>query len=146
MLKLSGQKTIDRPPADVWKLLMDPEVLRECIPGCQELELIEPRKYRIALKVGLGLVKGSFRGEAELKDVEVPVKYTLEVRAKGTTGFIQGATHVRIAPADGGKQSELSYESEAQVGGMIASVGARLFQGAARSFTEEFFEKLSGRS
>lgn len=145
MLKLSGQKTIDRPPEEVWRLLMDPAVLRECIPGCKELELIGPGKYRIALKVGLGLIRGSFKGEAELKDVEEPVKYRLEVRARGTTGFIQGATEVRIAPAGGGKQSDLSYESEAQVGGLLASVGARLFQGAARSFTEEFFEKLAGR-
>jgi hypothetical protein len=145
MLKLTGRKTIDRPPAEVWRLLMDPSVLRDCIPGCQELELIEPGKYRIALKVGLGLARGSFRGEAELKDVEEPVKYRLEVRARGTMGFIQGATEVRIAPAGDGKQSDLSYESEAQVGGVLASVGARLFQGAARGFTEEFFEKLSGR-
>jgi carbon monoxide dehydrogenase subunit G len=145
MLKLSGRKTIDRPPADLWRLLMDPAVLRECIPGCQDLELVGPMRYRIALKVGLGLVKGTFKGEAELKDVEEPVKYRLEVNAKGATGFIQGATDVRIAPAGGGKQSDLSYESEAQVGGLLASVGARLFQGAARTFTEEFFDKLAGR-
>jgi carbon monoxide dehydrogenase subunit G len=145
MLKLSGRKIIDHPPADLWRLLMDPAVLRECIPGCEELEVTGPRKYRIVLKVGLGLIRGSFEGEAELTEVEEPVRYRLEVRAKGKTGFIQGATGVRIAPAGGGRQSDLSYESEVQVGGVLASVGARLFQGAARSFTEEFFQKLAAR-
>jgi carbon monoxide dehydrogenase subunit G len=145
MIKLSGKKEVAKSPAELWKLLMDPRTLRECIPGCDELELDGPGKYRIALKVGVGPVKGSFKGHAELKDVEEPVKYTLEVRAKGLTGFIDGSTRVRLAPAGGGKSTELSYESEARVGGVLASVGARLFEGAARSFTEEFFDKLAER-
>ena len=121
---------------------MDPQVLRKCIPQCEEFEVIEPMKYRVAIKVGFGLVRGSFRGQAELKEVIEPERYRLEVHAKGTTGFIQGSTDVRLVPLEGGR-TELTYESQAQAGGMLASVGSRFLQGAARSFAEEFFDELS---
>ena len=143
MLKITGQKIVNRSPPDLWSLLMDPEVLRRCIPQCEEFEVMAPLKYRVLLKLGFGLVKGQFRGEAELKDVIEPERYRLEVRATGTTGFVHGSTDVRLVPVDGGQRTELSYESSAQAGGMLASVGARFLQGAARSFTEEFFEELA---
>ena len=105
--------------------------------------MVTPTKYRVAIKVGFGLVKGSFRGEAELKDVVELERYRLEVHAKGTTGFIQGQTDVHLTPLDGGRGTELTYESRAQIGGMLASVGARFLQGAARSFAGEFFDELA---
>ena len=141
-MKLSGQVTVNRPPPDLWRLLMDPAVLRRCIPRCEEFELITPGRYRVGLMVGLGLIRGRFKGEAELKDVVEFEKYRLDLCAKGTTGFIQGATLIRLLPLIGGVQTELSYESDAQVGGMLASMGARLFQGAARSFAEELLVEI----
>ena len=87
MLKITGQVTVNRSPADLWRLLMDPEVLKRCIPKCEELEVIGPQRYRVALKVGFGLVRGHFKGEAELKDVVEFETYRLEVHAKGTAGF-----------------------------------------------------------
>jgi hypothetical protein len=143
MLKVTGQKIVHRPLADLWQLLMDPQVLRKCIPQCEEFEVVGPGKYRVAIKVGFGLVRGSFRGEAELKDVVEPERYRLEVHAKGTTGFLKGSTEVRLSPIDGGQRTELAYESQVQAGGMLASVGARFLQGAARSFAEEFFDELA---
>jgi carbon monoxide dehydrogenase subunit G len=143
MLKLTGQVTVNRPPADLWKLLMDPSVLKKCIPKCEDFEEIGPFRYRVALKVGFGLVRGHFKGEAELKDVVELETYRLEVHAKGSTGFVEGATCVRLAAVNGGQQTALHYESDAHVGGMLASVGARLFQGAARSFADQFFDEIS---
>ncbi len=143
MLKITGQVTVNRSPADLWSLLMDPGVLKRCIPKCEELEVIGPQRYRVALKVGFGLVRGHFKGEAELKDVVELETYRLEVHAKGTAGFVQGSTRVRLAALNGGEQTALAYESDAHLGGMLASVGARLLQGAVRSFTEQFFDEIA---
>lgn len=145
MLRVTGRKVVPRPPEDVWRILTDGESLKECIPGCEELVPTGPGRWRIALRLGLGIVKGSFRGEAELKNVEEPVRYTLEVKAKGTMGFVEGATTVRLEPLDGGGSTEVHYESAGHVGGIVASVGSRFFEETARTFTEEFFARIARR-
>ena len=142
-MKVSGKTVIERSPAELWELLLDPDVLRRCIPGCEELERAEDDTYRVKLKVGFGVLKGRFQGQVTLKDVKPRESYRLEVSARGATGFINGQTSIRLHELDGGKRSELEYEGEAHVGGVIASVGARFFQGAARNFTAEFFEAIS---
>lgn len=143
MVKISGKRVVPHSPQDLWSYLMNPEVLRKCMQGCEEFEAVGPGKYRVALKVGFGLVKGRFRGEVELKDVVEPKGYRLEMHAKGTMGFLRGVTRVELAPLDGGGATEIAFESEAQVGGVLASVGARFVDGAARSFVDAFFEEIS---
>jgi carbon monoxide dehydrogenase subunit G len=143
MITISGERIVQRSPADLWQLLMDPAVLRRCIPGCEAFELLEPGRYEIAIKVSLGLIRGSFRGEATLKDVVELERYRLEMNAKGKTGYVQGSTDVRLVLLDGSQETKLVYQSDAKVGGVLASVGARLFQGAARSLADQFFDELS---
>ena len=142
MLRVSGRKTIEKPPEEVWRMLTDPDSLRQTIPGCEELVPTGPNRFRIALRLGAGIVKGRFAGEAELKDVEELRKYTLEVHAKGTLGFIEGSTRVRLERLDE-RRTEVHYESEGRLGGIVASVGSRFFEEIARTFTEEFFERLA---
>ena len=122
---------------------MDPEVLQRCIPGCEELERAGENVYRVRLKVRLGLVSGKFRGEVRIRDVIAPLSYTMEVEARGPTGFIRGKNSIRLATLDGGERTELHYTGEGSLGGGLASVGARLFQGAARSFSRKFFGALA---
>jgi hypothetical protein len=143
MVKISGKRVVPHGPQELWRLLMSAEVLRKCMEGCEEFEEVAPGKYRVALKVGFGPVKGRFRGEVELKDVVELKGYRLEMQAKGTMGFLRGATRVELAPLDGGGSTEIAFESEAQVGGVLASVGSRFVEGAARSYIDSFFAELS---
>lgn len=143
MLKVSGQRTVDRSPADLWQLLMDPQVLQKCLPNCEELEEIAPGRFRVSLKVGIGLIRSRFRGEAELKDVVEQEGYRFELSARGTGGTIDAATVVRLISMSEGSRTELNYESEARVTGFIASVGTRLFEGTARSLAEQFFDEIA---
>ena len=142
-MKVSGKIVVDRPPAELWNLLLDPEVLRQCISGCEELERQDENTFRITLKVGFGLIKGRFRGEVRIVDPVPEKSYTLEVKARGTTGFVEGRTSIALTPLDGTASTELEYQGEAHVGGAVASVGARFFQVAARRFQEEFFNRLA---
>ncbi len=143
MLKVSGQIIVHRTPGDLWRLLMDPVVLRKCLPKCEEFEEISPRKFRVSLKMGVGLIRSRFRGEAELKDVVEGEGYRFELFAKGTGGSVEGATVVRLASAAEGSKTELYYVSDARVSGLIASMGAKLFEGTARSLAEQFFDEIS---
>jgi len=116
--------------------------MRRCIPGCDTFEVLEPGRYQIALRVRFGLLRGLFRGEAQLKDVVDLERYRLEMNTRGKAGRIQGSTDVRLQRLDGGEHTEIFYQSDAQVSGVLASVGARLFQGAALSLADRFFDEL----
>jgi len=141
-MNVSGSLIINRTPDDLWNLLLDPRVLRRCLPGCEELEPDGIDSFRVKIKVGLGLIKGRFKGSVKLLDVQPSQSYRLEVRARGTTGFVDGGSSIRLRPVEGGTKTELHYEGEARVGGVVATMGARLFQGAAQSFADDFFRSL----
>ena len=143
MVKVSGKRVVPRSPGDVWRLLMSPEVLRKCIQGCEELEPVGNGRYRLVVKVGIGLVKGRLRGEVELADVVERESYRLEVQAQGMMGSLRGTTRVGILPMDGGGATEVSFESEAQVHGVLATLGSRYVDGAARSMVDAFFGELA---
>jgi hypothetical protein len=145
-MRVTGKVVVDRPPEELWEMLLDPAVLRRCMPGCEAIGRLTGDTYHVELKVGFGLLKGRFTGEVKMVDVDPGRSYTLEVRARGATGFVEGRTAIALAPVDGAggtASTEVAYEGEAHVGGVLASVGARLFQGAARSFQEEFFRNLA---
>lgn len=143
MLRISGQKTIERSPEDLWGLLMDENVLRQCIPGCQSLEAAGTHSYRLCLKVGHGLFKGRFQGEVGLTDVAEPESCRLDLRAKGPPGKVQGTTDVRLVRLDHQDGTEVFYDCTARVGGLLRAIGPRVFQKMARSFADQFFQELA---
>ena len=143
-MKLSGRQIVDRPPEQLWDLFTDPEILRKCMPGCEQLDPSGDNRYAVKMKVGIGPVKGRFQGTVELTDIVAPESYRLVVKVKGTTGFINGTSDLRLSPQDGGSKTELTYEGEAKVGGILASIGARLMENVGKSFAKQFFLNLAG--
>ena len=143
-MKLNGRQIVDRPPEQLWDLFTDPEVLQKCIPGCEQLDPIGDNRYFVEMKVGIGPVKGRFQGTVEFTDIVAPESYRLVVKAKGTTGFINGTSDLRLTPQDGGSKTELTYQSEAKVSGVLASIGARLMESVGKSFAHQFFDNLAG--
>jgi uncharacterized protein len=142
VFKFTGQKVIDLPPAELWLRLMDPVVIKRCIPRCEVLEPIGDGRFLVVIKVSYGLVRGTFRGEAELKDVVEVESYILEMNAKGTLGSVHATTDIQLLPVGGGARTELVYSSEAAIGGLISKVGAKFHEDAARSFTDQFFDQI----
>ncbi len=142
-MKVNGQVLVNRTPADLWRLLIDPEILRKCLPRCEEFQEIGPRRFRVSIRVGVGLIRSRFRGEAELKDVVEGEGYRFELYAKGFSGSVEGVTVVRLMSAAEGLKTELIYESNAHLSGLIASMGSQLIQGAARSLADQFFDEIS---
>jgi carbon monoxide dehydrogenase subunit G len=143
MLRISGQKTIERSPEDLWALLMDEKVLRQCIPGCQSLEVTGANRYRLCLKIGHGIFKGRFQGEVGLTDVAEPESCRLDLQAKGPSGRVRGTTDVRLVRLDHGEGTEVLYDCTARVGGLLRAIGPGVFQKMARSFADQFFQELA---
>jgi carbon monoxide dehydrogenase subunit G len=143
-MKMTGSYEIAADRETVWAALNDPEILRECIPGCDSLEMTADNELTAAVTAKVGPVKAKFTGVVELKDLNPPVSYRIEGSGKGgAAGFAKGGADVSLAVSDGG--TTLTYEADAQVGGKLAQIGARLIDGTAKKMADQFFSAFSER-
>ncbi|MDD9909903.1 MAG: carbon monoxide dehydrogenase subunit G [Ahrensia sp.] len=146
-MEMSGSHMIPAERERVWEALNDPDILRECIPGCKELEKTSDNQMSATVVAKVGPVKATFKGEVTLENLNPPESYTIVGEGKGgIAGFAKGGADVTLTAIDGGTQ--LDYSVEAKVGGKIAQLGSRLIDSTAKKLANEFFtnfsEKLGG--
>ncbi len=140
-MKLEGTATIPAPRDLVWQHLMNSESLCRALPGCEKLQPNADGSFSAELKVGIGAVRGTYSGRVEILDPKAPESYRMRVEGKGAAGFVKGEGALKLTEqADG---TLITYSGEAQVGGLIASVGQRLLQGASRQIVDKFFEAFA---
>lgn len=141
-MKLSGQHTFQAPRDEVWEALFDPEILASVMPGCKKLEQVGEQEYEGVLKIKVGPVQGTFDGKIRLGDIQPPESYHLDVDGRGQQGFVNAAADVRLVEEDD-RSTTLHYESDAKIGGRIATVGQRLLDSSAKSITRQSLEGLA---
>lgn len=137
-MDLSGEEFIPASREVTWQLLNDPDVLRECIPGCESLEQTEEDKFAAKVSLKIGPVKAKFDGAVEITDKNYPDSYRISGEGKGgIAGFASGGALVKLAEQDGG--TLLTYEVDAKVGGKIAQLGSRLITSTSKKLAGQFF-------
>lgn len=140
-MKLETTRFIQAPRDKVWDSLVDVDVLKQCIPGCQSMEQTGDNEYALTMKSKVGPVSATFKGELSLRDIVAGESYTLHFEGSGgAAGFSKGSAAVRLDDADGG--TNLHYSVDAKIGGKIAQLGQRLVDGAARKMAEDFFSRF----
>jgi carbon monoxide dehydrogenase subunit G len=140
-MKLSGSVTLAAAPEKVWAAINDPVMLARCLPGCERLDPDGPNRFKAAVSFGLAAISGKYAGSLELAEKKPPHSMLLKMEGKGIPGFVKGQGRVELRAK--GKQTELHYEGEAQVGGMIAAVGQRMIEAASKKIVAQFFEKFT---
>ncbi len=136
-MKLAGQHLLPAAPEKVWDLFTDPVRLAKLLPGCERLDPDGPDRYKAAVKFGIAAISGKYAGALEFSEKKPPHSMRMKISGKGMPGFVDGTGNIELAEKDG--QTELRYTGEAQVGGMIASVGQRMIEGAAKKIVDQFF-------
>jgi 2-furoyl-CoA dehydrogenase large subunit len=126
-------------------MLLDPETLQAVIPGCHNVEKISDTRFRADVTIGIGPVKGRYRAEVKLSDLDPPHAVTLGGSAEGALGFGGGEGRITLVPTGNGGTA-IRYVYEAAIGGKIASIGGRLLDGAARVIIGQFFAALARRA
>jgi carbon monoxide dehydrogenase subunit G len=143
-MELTGEHTFKAPRDRVWQFLLDPEVLRQCLPGCEKLELIGPDEYAATMRIGIAMIKGTFAGRVKISDKVEPSSYTMQVEGSGPQGQVSGTGRLELH--DEGEQTRVTYHGDATVRGTIARVGARMIQPAARTIVGQFFGCLEQKA
>src|SRR5712671_5962652 len=126
----------------VWAKLNDPAVLKSCIPGCEQLDMISESEFQAVATVKVGPVKARWKGKVRLSDLDPPNGYRISGEGEGgAVGFAKGGAKVSLSDKDGG--TLLTYEAEAQIGGKLAQLGQRLINSAAKKTADDFFVKFT---
>jgi len=144
LLKIEGTQKINLPRERIFAALIDPAILQRCIPGCEQMEKTGENQYKARLTAGVGPVKGVFTATVSLQDIVAPEHYKLVVEGKGQPGFVKGAGELSLKDDDDG--TEIQYTGDVNVGGLIASVGQRMIQSAAKLLAGRFFKSLEAET
>ena len=139
-MKIHGTHEIRVSRDQVFAALIDPQILQSCIPGCESLTQTADNTYTAIMKAGVGAVKGTFKGTVRLEDIQMPSHYRMIVEGKGGPGFVKGTGEFDLAEQDGA--TAIAYTGDMQVGGVIAGVGQRMIEAAAKMLAGKFFSEL----
>lgn len=141
-MQQSGEYRIGASLDGVWCALNDPEILAQCIEGCQSMSRTAENAFSASVKAKIGPVSAVFVAEVSLADIIAPTSYTLQASVKGgAAGFAKGSAKVTLSPD--GDTTVLRYEIDGNVGGKLAQIGQRLIEGAARQRADDFFIRFS---
>jgi len=139
-MDMTGDYVIAAPRQHVWDALNDPDVLKQCIPGCQTVEKTSPASFSAVVVAKVGPVKAKFTGEVTLSELNPPNSYKISGEGKGgAAGFAKGGAEVSLKDAEGGGTT-LNYMVNAQVGGKLAQIGSRLIDSTSKKMAGEFFK------
>lgn len=140
-MKLSDTREIKADPKVVWDAILNPDVLKECIPGCESLTGSVADGYEAVVKQKVGPVSATFTGLVQLSDIVEGQSLKISGEGKGgVAGFAKGGANVSFEPMEGG--TRLTYKAEANVGGKIAQLGSRIIDSFAKKLADEFFTRF----
>jgi carbon monoxide dehydrogenase subunit G len=139
-MKIEGTYTFQAPQERVWEALNNRQDLQQALPGCEKLEETEPGKYDLYLKIGIAAVKGKYKGRMEIADAQPPNRIRLIGEGKGLPGFVRGEAVVSLTAQR--NETQVAYDGDVQVGGLLAGIGQRMMGGVAKMMLEHFFKNI----
>lgn len=140
-MEMKGSRVIASDRETVWSALLDPDVLKQCIPGCTELAGSPETGFEATVVQKVGPVKATFKGVVSLSKMDRPKSLVMEGEGKGgAAGFAKGGATVHLSDHPDG--TEISYDVEAKVGGKLAQLGSRIIDSFARKLADEYFERF----
>lgn len=144
-MKIEGAFLLPAPRDRVYKSLTDPTFLAKCLPGAPELKPDGPGRYEASLKMGIAAFSGKFDGTVQIADEKPPDSFKLIIEGRGAPGFMKGEGTITLREDNqqGPNQTELRYSGDTQVGGIIASVGSRMVESAAKKMIQQFFDGVA---
>lgn len=141
-MQMTGEYRISAPRQKVWDALNDPEILKQCIPGCEELNKTDDGGFQAKVTAKVGPVRAKFSGKVELSEIDPPNGYTISGQGTGgAAGFAKGGAKVTLT--EDGDTTILSYSVDASVGGKLAQIGSRLIDATSKKMAGDFFAKFA---
>ena len=142
-MEITGSYSFAASRDRVWKLMLDPDAIAACIPGCERLEPDGENRYRARITLGIAAIVGTYDGTVVIADMVEHESYTLSVEGQGKPGFVKGNAAISLV-ADGANTT-VNVTGTVQTGGAIARMGQRLIGAAAKMMQDKFFACMQGK-
>jgi carbon monoxide dehydrogenase subunit G len=143
-MEISGQHRFSAPRERVWELLLDPQILQQCLPGTENFIEVGPEEYEARMKIGVAAIRGTYQGKVKIHSKEQPSSYQMAVEGKGPAGQISGDAKIELAVD--GEGTLVNWAGNANVRGTLARVGGRVMQPAAKMIVGQFFNCLETKA
>lgn len=138
---LSGRHTITATPATLWNMLMDTDTLAKIVPGISRLEKTGENTFKSFIDIKLGLINGSFTGDLQMEDIVEPKGFTLKVHQSSSVGKANAAIKIDLTAVNE-TQTEISFDGDVKLAGLLAGMGQRVLSGVANVLTKQFFANM----
>ena len=143
-MKLQGNYLFSVSPERLWDALLDPSLVRECIPGIKTFAPLSPDSYRVEIGLRVGIVSATYKGTMEITEKVAPSSYSIIVRGAGVRTNLSGKGQITLAPEEA-EATNLIFEGDVQVTGVLARAGQRLMTNVAKQQIDRFFKCLSSK-
>ncbi|MCB1481919.1 MAG: carbon monoxide dehydrogenase subunit G [Rhodobiaceae bacterium] len=141
-MEMQDEIRIEAPRARVYEALNDPDILKQCIPGCEELIKHSDTELEAKVVLKVGPVKAKFGGTVTLDKTHAPERFSLSGEGNGgVAGYAKGGADVELE--EDGEATILRYTAKADVGGKIAQLGSRLINSTAKKLAGKFFSSFA---
>ena len=140
-MQLTGNQIVNAVPSRVWQMLMDPNSLAKVVPGISRLEKLSENSFKSILNIKIGPVSGTFSGNLQLEDIVEQKSFTLKAQQNSKIGNANAAVKINLDPVDD-KQTEVMFDGDVKLSGVLASMGQRVIGGVANTLTKQFFNNL----
>lgn len=140
-MQLKGKHLVNTAPGKVWEMLMDTDILARIVPGISRLEKTGDNTYKSIFEIKLGPVNGSFTGNLQLEDLEELKGFTLKVQQNSKIGNASAVIKIDLMPVNT-DQTEIAFDGDAKMTGLLASLGQRVMSGVANILSKQFFANL----
>jgi len=143
-MRFQGDVTIEAPRERVWAFLTDPNQAAQCAPDVQSVQVQDDQRFTVVARAGVGPIKGTFTFAVTWLEREEPECARVQARGKIPGSAVDMETTMLLSEA-GPTSTLLHWEADVSVKGTIASVGARLIQGAADKITRDLFACIKSK-
>lgn len=140
-MQLTGRHTITATPATLWNMLMDTDTLAKIVPGISRLEKTGENTFKSFINIKLGLINGSFTGDLQMEDIVEPKGFTLKVHQSSSVGKANAAIKIELTAVNE-TQTEISFDGDVKLAGLLAGMGQRVLSGVANVLTKQFFANM----
>jgi carbon monoxide dehydrogenase subunit G len=143
---IEGKFVVKVPIEKAWNILLSPETLASCIPGCEKMEAVDEKTYACVIKQKVGPISVRFKFTTTLTEVNSPIFLKMVGTGAdiGKAGLFSQETTVNLKEF-AENETVVSYQSEVRIVGRLATFGDRIIRAKAEQVGREFTQNLNKR-